>query len=66
MANKRKPKPLTAGQVLDAWMALSQQGIVRSGKPLVVFGATPGLVTEVTVGAGGNLTLVYMELPPEG
>jgi hypothetical protein len=55
-------KNLTALEVFNSIQNLRHGGLVNDYKPVIVFGPTPGAITEVTVGAGGNLTLVYRPL----
>ncbi len=51
---------------LEIFRRIKELGSIANGhKCVVVFGPMPGIVEDVTVGAGGNLTLIYRELTAE-
>ncbi len=51
---------------LDIFKRIKELGSLANGnKCVVVFGPMPGIVEDVTVGIGGNLTLIYRELTAE-
>lgn len=53
---------ISATSVLERMQFLLRDA--NPNKPVIVFGPIPGMVTEVTLSAGGNITLVYRPLTP--
>ncbi len=58
----KKKKNLDGLDVFKRILKLGDSGALKLSKPVLVFGATPGVVTGVTVGMGGSLVIEYNAL----
>ena len=66
MSNLRVINESREPSAIEILKRIKKLGYLPNGnKPIIVFGTTPGIVTDVTIGFGGNVVFEYRALTSE-